>query len=130
MSVKIKIKKLKPSAVLPGTDLHACLPGMGESLASGEIKPFSTGISVDVPEGYELQVRSSSSLVMQGIVVLNAPVTVDCNHKTEIIVVLLNAGKQGRRFAHGEKIAQLVCAKVEHIQWALADERPTKRGSK
>lgn len=135
--MKIKIQKLKSAAVLPsyqsigaaGADVHACLPGMGESLAPGEIKTFNTGIAVEIPDGYEIQIRSRSGLASQGIVVFNSPGTVDSDYRGEIRVILMNLGKQGRRFAHGERIAQLVLSKVEQIQWSFAEElKPTKRG--
>ena len=127
--MKIKILKLKPSAVVPsyqslgaaGADLHACLPGMGESLAPGESKLFNTGIAVEIPEGWELQVRSRSGLASQGIIVLNSPGTIDSDFRGEIQVLLLNIGKQGRRFAHGERIAQLVLGEVQQIRWDLVE---------
>lgn len=137
LSLKIKITKLKPTAILPsypepgcvGADLHACLPGIGESLAPGEAKLFSTGIAVEVPEGYELQVRSRANLGTDGlIVVLNAPVTIDANHKDEILVLLLNLGRVSRRFAHGERIAQLVLSKIDYLQWTFEEEKKKRFG--
>lgn len=137
--MKIKIQKLKHSAVLPnyqtigsaGADLHACLPGIGESLNPGEVKLFSTGLAVEIPEGYELQIRSRSSLAQQGIVVMNAPGTVDSDYRGEILVLLANIGKDGRRFAHGERIAQLVLNAVEQVQWTPVESlSETKRGKR
>ena len=136
MSIKIKIQKLKTTAMMhnyqtagsAGADLHACLPGMGESLAPGEIKWFNTGLAVEIPDGYEIQIRSRSGLAAKGIVVLNSPGTIDSDFRGEIRVLLMNISNQGLRFAHGERIAQLVLAKVEQIQWTFGDlkKRPSK----
>lgn len=132
---KIKIQKLKSNAVLPsyqtagaaGMDVYACLPGIGESLAPGEIKAFGTGIAVEIPDGFELQVRSRSGLASQGLIVLNSPGTIDSDYRGEIQVIMMNVGRLGRRFAHGERIAQLVLSMTEQVQWSFESLSDTKR---
>jgi len=77
-----------------------------------------TGLSVEVPDGYEIQVRPRSGLALKhGITVLNTPGTIDSDYRGEIGVILINHGKEPFWIRHGDRIAQLVLNKVEQIEW-------------
>lgn len=87
-----------------------------QELRHGECKTFSTGFAVEVPEGYELQVRSRSGLAAKNqIMVLNSPGTIDCDYRGEIKIILQNHG-----LLHivdcGQRIAQLVLCPVIKIE--------------
>lgn len=82
-------------------------------LNPGEYRAISTGLKVNIPEGYELQVRPKSGLAANyGITVLNAPGTIDAGYEGEIKVVLINHGHDYFQVKVGGKIAQLVIAEV------------------
>lgn len=91
-----------------------------------------TGLFVEVPQGYELQVRPRSGLAIKhGITVLNSPGTIDSDYRGEIGVILINHGLRSVQFHAGDRIAQLVLAKVETIQWLpVNDLTGTMRGEK
>ncbi|MFM7735880.1 MAG: dUTP diphosphatase [Alphaproteobacteria bacterium] len=77
-----------------------------------------TGLAIALPEGFEAQVRPRSGLaVREGITVLNAPGTIDADYRGEIKVALVNLGGEPRRIAPGERIAQLVVARVARAEW-------------
>jgi len=115
-----------------GFDLRAALPE-GESL---EIKPGGrhlapTGLSIALPDGYEGQVRPRSGLALRfGVTVLNAPGTIDCDYRGEIGVILINHGEETFIVRRGDRIAQLVIAKVaECVFDPAADLSESERGS-
>lgn len=88
----------------------------GVTLLHGERAVVSTGFAVEVPVGYELQVRSRSGLAAnQGIMVLNSPGTIDCDYRGEIKVILQNAGLE-HQINVGDRIAQLILAPVLIIE--------------
>ena len=77
-----------------------------------------TGLFMELPEGYEAQVRPRSGLaVKQGITVLNSPGTIDSDYRGEIKVILVNLSNQPQTIKPGERIAQMVISKVEQIAW-------------
>lgn len=79
-----------------------------------------TGIAIALPEGFEAQVRPRSGLaVREGITVLNAPGTIDADYRGEIRVALVNLSDQVRRIEPGDRIAQLVVARVARAEWRL-----------
>lgn len=83
-----------------------------------EVKVIPTGYFVEIPEGYEIQVRSRSGLAAKsGIIVLNSPGTIDSDYRGEIGVILINLGTQKFTINNGDRIAQLVLCPVEKIQW-------------
>jgi len=91
-----------------------------------ERRLFPTGIYVEIPEGYEIQVRSRSGLALKkGLIVLNAPGTIDSGYRNEIGVILWNASMEEQEINPGDRIAQLVLAKVEKINWNLKDSVDT-----
>jgi len=96
----------------------------------GERILAKTGLFVEIPRGYELQVRPRSGLALkQGITVLNTPGTIDADYRGEIGVILMNHGLSVVEFKPADRIAQLVLNKVERIQWLQTESLTgTKRG--
>jgi len=77
-----------------------------------------TGIYLEIPAGYEVQVRPRSGLAAKkGITVLNAPGTIDADYRGEVCVILVNLSDADFVVENGERIAQIVLAKHEHIEW-------------
>ncbi|MGB5172682.1 dUTP diphosphatase [Eudoraea sp.] len=127
MNVKIKnissheIPKYETPASA-GMDLRANLtaPITIEPLERVIVK---TGLYIELPLGYEAQVRPRSGLAAKkGITVLNAPGTIDADYRGEIGVILVNLSKEDFTIVHGERIAQLVVAKHERVEWVETDE--------
>lgn len=139
--MKVKIKRLDEEfndLPLPtyasigsaGMDIYAAIKGQIE------IKPLSTeliptSIAIALPQGYECQVRSRSGLAIKsGIFALNAPGTIDSDYRGEIKVILSNFSKDTFTIKRGDRIAQLVIAKYESINWEQTDNlEDTERGS-
>ena len=105
-----------------GMDVRASLE------ASKVLQPFEramipTGIFVEIPQGYEIQVRPRSGLaVKQGITCLNTPGTIDADYRGEIKVILINLSQEEQVIQHGDRIAQLVVQKVEQVVWKQVEE--------
>jgi dUTP pyrophosphatase len=89
-----------------------------------------TGISIQLPEGYEAQVRPRSGLAAKyGITVANAPGTVDADYTGEIKVILINLSNENFLINPGDRIAQMVIARYERVEWdEVAELNPTERG--
>jgi dUTP pyrophosphatase len=89
----------------------------------------ATGIFIEIPEGYEAQVRPRSGLaIKQGITCLNTPGTIDSDYRGEIKVILVNLSGDDQMIKNGDRIAQLVIQKVEKVEWVPADHiTETKR---
>jgi len=96
----------------------------------GERVLAKTGLYVEIPAGFEIQVRPRSGLALkQGVTVLNTPGTIDADYRGEIGVILINHSSTVVEFAKGERIAQLVLSRVERIEWQLTESLSgTKRG--
>jgi dUTP pyrophosphatase len=96
----------------------------------GERVLAKTGLYVEIPVGFEIQVRPRSGLALkQGVTVLNTPGTIDADYRGEIGVILINHSSTVVEFAKGERIAQLVLARVERIEWELTNSLSgSKRG--
>jgi dUTP pyrophosphatase len=124
--MKVKFKKLDESAIVPhyetkgaaGMDLCVLLENNKEEiLKSGEIKLFKTGLAISLPEGYEAQIRSRSGLSLKnGVVVLNAPGTIDSDYRGEIGLIMANCSKFDFNIKNGMRLAQLVVAKYEKVE--------------
>jgi dUTP pyrophosphatase len=112
-----------------GLDLQANLE---ESiiLAPGERKLISTGLKIELPIGYEAQIRPRSGLAFKhGITVLNSPGTIDADYRGELKVLLINLGNEAFEIKDGERIAQMVISKHEQIKWQISTElSETNRG--
>jgi dUTP pyrophosphatase len=100
-----------------GMDLVAALPVDGEVvLAPGERALIPTGLSFELPKGFEAQIRPRSGLALHdGVTVLNSPGTVDADYRGEIGVILINFGSKPFVVRRGARIAQLVVCSVERV---------------
>lgn len=104
-----------------GMDLRANLdaPIVLQSL---ERTLVPTGLFIELPEGYEAQVRPRSGLaIKQGITCLNTPGTIDADYRGEIKVILINLSGEPQTIAHGDRIAQMVVQSVEQVAWEPVD---------
>lgn len=113
-----------------GMDLRANL-SESITLTSLERAIVPTGLFIELPDGYEAQIRPRSGLAAKkGITLLNSPGTIDADYRGEIGVILVNLSKEPFVIENGERIAQMVIAKYEQIQWknttALSE---TERGA-
>jgi dUTP pyrophosphatase len=113
-----------------GMDLTAALEEAIE-IAPGERMLIPTGLKIELPEGYEAQVRPRSGLALKhGVTVLNSPGTIDADYRGEIGVILANLGQQEFTVERGMRIAQMVIAQHATVEWEVADElSETERGS-
>ena len=100
-------------------------------LRPGERALVSTGIAVEIPNGFEAQIRPRSGLAQRhGVTVLNAPGTIDANYRGEIQVLLVNLGAAEFVIQRGDRIAQMIIAPVTRAAWREAEElSPTDRQS-
>lgn len=100
------------------------------TIASLERAMIPTGIYIELPEGYEAQIRPRSGLAAKfGVTVANAPGTVDADYRGEVKVILVNLSKDPFVINPGERIAQMVIAKYEKIEWEEVEELgDTERG--
>jgi dUTP pyrophosphatase len=115
-----------------GMDVRAAVPeGEPMILAPGERAMVPTGLSVAIPQGYEIQVRPRSGLAAKhGLTCLNTPGTIDSDYRGEIKVILINLGQEAFTIQRGERIAQLVLAPVTRLAWLAVDSLDeTERGA-
>lgn len=111
-----------------GADIFAHIESDVE-IASGKLALIPTGISVEIPAGFEIQVRPRSGLALKkGIGILNAPGTIDADFRGEIQVILINCGSKSFTVQPGMRIAQLVLAPVYHIAFVESKLGSTIRG--
>jgi len=86
-------------------------------------KMVPTGLFIELPEGFEAQVRPRSGLAnKQGITCLNSPGTVDSDYRGEIKVILINLSDEQQMIQHGDRIAQMVISKVERASWEMVQQ--------
>ena len=90
-----------------------------------------TGLFIELPVGYEAQIRPRSGLALKkGITVLNSPGTIDADYRGEVGIILINLSGEDFVIQHGERICQMVIARHEHIGWELVEIlEETERGS-
>ena len=112
-----------------GMDLRAELENP-VTLAPGERRLVRTGLYLEIPEGYEAQVRPRSGLALKhGVTVLNAPGTIDADYRGEVGVILINHSIQSYSIQPGERIAQLVFVQLARAELVAADSLAvTERG--
>ena len=124
-NIQFKIKKLKKNAILPayqtnnsaGMDISACMD-KPVILKSMERKIIPTGLAIELPPGYEAQIRARSGLsIKNGITVVNGVGTIDSDYRGEVGVLIINLGSEPFVIEPGMRIAQLVIAKYEKITW-------------
>ena len=115
-----------------GMDLRACFSNgeNGEIIERGKRLLIKTGIFLEVPKGYEVQIRPRSGLAFKfGVTVVNSPGTIDADYRGEIGVILINHGEVPFIVNHGDRIAQMVLAKCEQAEWDEVDNlSETERG--
>ena len=135
MKIKIINKSQHPlpkyqTALSAGMDLYANVKE-AITLKSLERKLIPTGLFLELPEGYEAQVRPRSGLAIKnGISVLNAPGTIDADYRGEIGVILVNLSTENFNINNGDRIAQMVIAKYETAEWQeVAEINETERGA-
>lgn len=121
-----------PAYATPGSagmDLKANLPE-AIILKPLQRKMVPTGLFIELPDGFEAQVRPRSGMANKyGITCLNSPGTIDSDYRGEIKVILINLSDSEQTITHGDRIAQIIIAKVEKINWELVDElNSTQRG--
>ncbi len=105
-----------------GMDIRASLD-QPQSLQPMQRALIPTGIFIEIPEGYEVQIRPRSGLAIKnGITCLNTPGTIDADYRGEIKVILINLSQEEQVIQHGDRIAQMVVQKVEQANWKLVDE--------
>jgi dUTP pyrophosphatase len=108
-----------------GMDLRADLSKMPNKIIS--LPPLArvlvpTGLYIAVPQGYEAQIRPRSGLALKkGLSIPNAPGTIDSDYRGEVGVILVNLSDQEIIISHGERIAQMVVARYERVQWLPTD---------
>lgn len=147
--IPVKVKKLFTDAKLPvfstdgaaGADLHAYVPPGNHTLHDdkgyfvriypGEHHVIGAGIAIEVPQGYEAQVRPRSGLAAKnGISIVNAPGTVDSDYRGEVGAILINHGDHAFDVHTGDRIAQMVVKPVPRVQFVEVKElTDTKRGA-
>ena len=131
--IEIKFKRLRkelshiplPSYATKGSaglDIYAALE-IPMTIAKGTIEMVPTNISVEIPEGYEIQVRPRSGLAAKhGIGILNSPGTIDSDYRGEIKIIIINLGNEDFVIQPVERIAQLVVSKVYKAKFIETDE--------
>lgn len=134
MEIKIVNKSNHPlphygTAAAAGVDLRANITE-SVTLKPLERSLIKTGLFIELPIGYEAQVRPRSGLAYKhGLTVLNTPGTIDADYRGEIGVILVNLSNENFTIENGERIAQMVIAKHEQAEWNLVEELSnTERG--
>lgn len=88
------------------------------TIAPGERALVPTGLVLEIPAGWEGQVRPRSGLALRhGVTLLNAPGTIDCDYRGELRVILVNLGREAFTVERGERVAQVVFGRVEAVEW-------------
>jgi dUTP pyrophosphatase len=134
---KIRIKKLTASAHLPEY-AHGPLEDAGMDIRSVEsvmLEPniphaVATGLSLEIPPGYEVQVRPRSGLALKHAITLpNSPATIDPGYRGELRVIMLNLGRSPYEIHAGDRIAQMVVARYESVEWEESELGESVRGT-
>jgi dUTP pyrophosphatase len=134
--MRIRIKKLHADAQLPeyahgpaedaGLDIR-CI--RGAVLEPGIPQAIPTGLALEIPTGYEVQIRPRSGLALKHAITLpNAPATIDPGYRGELKIILLNLSKSAYEVHAGDRIAQMVLAKYEPIEWHEGELAESTRG--
>jgi dUTP pyrophosphatase len=135
--MKVRIKRLREQAYVPeyahgpaedaGLDLRAA---EDITLAPGAAQLVPTGIAIELPPGHEAQIRPRSGLALKHAITLpNSPATIDPGYRGEIRVILLNLGKENYVVHRGDRIAQMVIARYESVEWEEGELSNSARGT-
>ena len=138
MMIKVKIVRLNQKAILPayatphaaGMDVSACLDAP-VSVAPFSTELISTGLAIELPDGFEAQLRPRSGLALRHLISLpNTPATIDADYRGEVKVILINYGREPFIVNHGDRIAQMVVSRVDRVSFEEVDElSDTQRGA-
>ncbi|MCX7820213.1 MAG: dUTP diphosphatase [Brevinematales bacterium] len=135
--MKVFVKKLHNNAIFPeyhstgaaGADIYSCLEE-DVVIKPGDIVLIPTGLAVEIPEGYEIQIRPRSGLATKGIILPNSPGTIDSDYRGEIKVILMNLGKEPFVIHNHDRIGQMVLSKYEKIEFEEVSQlSDSERGS-
>ncbi len=135
--MQIRIRKVHPAAILPAY-AHGPTEDAGMDLCSVEdsvLEPgvprlVPTGLTIEIPSGYEAQVRPRSGLALKHAITMpNAPGTIDPGYRGEVRVILLNLGREPYAVRAGDRIAQMIVTKYEAVDWAEEDLAESVRGA-
>ena len=135
--MQIRIQRIHPSAILPsyihgaeedaGMDLHAI---EDVNLEPGVARLVPTGLTIELPSGYEAQVRPRSGLALRHAITMpNAPGTIDPGYRGEIRVILLNLGRETYTIRAGDRIAQMIVGRYERVEWVEGGLADSRRGA-
>ncbi|HBG07205.1 MAG: deoxyuridine 5'-triphosphate nucleotidohydrolase [Geobacteraceae bacterium GWC2_58_44] len=127
--IAVRIKRVRPTSIpcymtehAAGVDLHAALE-CEFILHPGERALVPTGIALEIPPGFEAQVRPRSGLALRhGIALVNSPGTIDADYRGEVGVILINLGSEPFTVSNGERIAQMVFARCERAEFVEVEE--------
>lgn len=113
-----------------GADVRANLPDGAMIIVPGERVLIPTGLKMEIPLGYEIQVRPRSGLALKhGLMLVNSPGTIDSDYRGPVGVIVINAGRETFEVSHGMRIAQLVLAPVVQADFAQVEQlSETDRG--
>jgi dUTP pyrophosphatase len=134
--MRIAIERLHPKAILPsyahgpiedaGMDLHAV---ERVTLEPGVPAFVPTGLAIELPPGYEAQVRPRSGLALRHAITMpNAPATIDPGYRGEIRIILLNLGREPYSVEVGDRVAQMIVARYEAVEWCEGELTDSQRG--
>jgi dUTP pyrophosphatase len=135
--MRIRLRRLRPDAVIP-TYAHGPHEDAGMDLCAVEsvvLEPgvaqlVPTGLCVEIPPGFEGQVRPRSGLALRHAISMpNAPGTIDPGYRGELRVILINLGRELYTVQAGDRIAQLIVARYEAVEWEESDLAESIRGS-
>ncbi len=137
MPIQMKMTRLHPAAVLPkyahgpdedaGMDLCATENVL---LAPGQPQLVPTGLAIELPPGYEAQIRPRSGLSLKhALTVPNSPATIDPGYRGEIKVIMLNLGKTTYQITAGDRIAQMIIAQYTPVEWVEGELSDSQRGA-
>jgi dUTP pyrophosphatase len=135
--MQIRIKKIRPDAHLPeyahgpledaGMDIR-CVEGA--SLEPNVPQAVPTGLSLEIPPGYEVQIRPRSGLALKHAITLpNSPATIDPGYRGELRVIMLNLGKTAYEIRAGDRVAQMVVAQYTTVEWEEGELADSVRGA-
>lgn len=131
---RVKIKKLDKDAKLPlkatqGSAFWDIFSLDTRYLGPGEIYDFRTGLTFEVPSGYEIEVRPRSGLAKRGVTIINSPGTLDSDYRGELIILLVNLSGSWKLIEKGDRIAQIGVKPAPQVEFIEVDElSETERG--
>ena len=133
--VTVRVKKLSPDAKIPqaareGDAAYDLYSAVDYELRPGERYAVPTGIAIEVPDGYEGQVRPRSGLAAkEGVTVLNTPGTIDSGYRGEVKTIMINLGDRPFKITKGMRISQLAIRPVPEVEFIEVDKlSDTERG--